>query len=93
MMDGVTSEADRMKPSGVFAWSAVVILIAAACWTANLTFYNWWAAGGPPTATPKQFEMRGNAFAVVTLLLFAGAIAVGLINRKRSRHDAGLHSR
>jgi uncharacterized membrane protein YphA (DoxX/SURF4 family) len=77
----------------VFAWVVVAILIVAAFWTANLTVYNWWAAGGPPTANPKQFEMRGNAFAVLTLLLFSGAIAIRLFNRKRSRHGADQHLR
>lgn len=65
-------------------WIIVTVLVAVSLWTANLTLYNWWAAGGPPTPNPQEYESRGNIFAVVTLLLFSAAIAVALLNRKRS---------
>jgi hypothetical protein len=53
-------------------WLIVVVLLAVSLWTANLTLFNWWAAGGPPMPNPEQYVMRGNVFAVVTLLLFGG---------------------
>jgi membrane protein DedA with SNARE-associated domain len=65
-------------------WIVVATLLAISIWTANLTLYNWWAAGGPPTPNPQEYESRGNIFAVVTLLLFSAAVAVALLNRKRS---------
>ena len=80
------------RRSAVLRWLFIVLLIAGACWTANLALYNWWAAGGPPTANPQQFETRGNVFAVVTLLLIGSAIAVGVVNWKRSRRNVGLQS-
>lgn len=63
-------------------WIVVATLLAISIWTANLTLYNWWAAGGPPTPNPQEYESRGNLFAVVTLLLFSAAIVVAL---RRSR--------
>jgi len=67
-------------------WIIVALLLAVSIWTANLTLFNWWAAGGPPTPYPHVYEQRGNVFAVVTLLLFSAAVAVALLNRKRPLH-------
>jgi hypothetical protein len=74
-------------------WGIALVLLAVSVWTANLTLYNWWAAGGPPTPNPQMYETRGNIFAVVTLLLFSAAVAVALLNWKRSRRGADLQTR
>ena len=39
-------------------WIIVTVLVAVSLWTANLTLYNWWAAGGPPTPNPQEYESR-----------------------------------
>jgi len=61
----------------------VAVLFAAALWAGNLTLYNWWAAGGPPTPNPQMYATRGNIFAVATLVLFGAAAALGVFNWKR----------
>lgn len=68
-------------------WLVVAVLMVASVWMANVTLFNWWAAGGPPTPNPQQFETRGNVFAIVTLLLLSAAVAVALLNRKKSLHQ------
>lgn len=60
-----------------------IVLLAVSVWTANLTLFNWWAAGGPPTPNPQQYATRGNIFAVATLLLFSAAVGIGVLNWKR----------
>ena len=67
----------------VLRWLIVVVLLAVSLWTAKLTLYNWWAAGGPPTPYPEQYEMRGKVFAVTTLLFFASAVGLAVFNWKR----------
>lgn len=64
-------------------WAVALILLAVSIWTANLTAYNWWAAGGPPTPYPHLYEQRGNIFAIATLLLFGAAVVLGVLNSKR----------
>lgn len=67
-------------------WILVVVLLVGSLRTANLTLYNYWAAGGPPTPNPEMYETRGNIFAVVTLFFFAAAVGLGVINwRRRAR--------
>ena len=74
-----------MRISAIFRWLLPILLFAASCWTAKLTLFNWWAAGGPPVLNPQPFEDRGNFFAIVTLLLFAGAAILSAFNLKRPR--------
>lgn len=66
-------------------WLVFLLLLAGACWTGNLTLFNWWAAGGPPTAYPELYEHRGNFFCGVTLslLLLAGLLLVVNLRRRR----------
>lgn len=64
-------------------WLLAIVLLAVSLWTANLTLFNWWAAGGPPTPNPQQYATRGNVFAVATLLLFSAAVGIGVFNWKR----------
>ena len=67
-------------------WLVIIVLVGVSTWTANLTLFNWWAAGGPPTPNPQQFAMRGNIFAVATLLLIGAAVGLGVFNwRRRAR--------
>jgi hypothetical protein len=35
------------------SWLLAAILLLAAGWSLNLTLFNWWAAGGPPTTQPE----------------------------------------
>jgi len=69
-----------------------VLLLAGACYTANLTLYNWWAAGGPPVAEPQRFKSRGNLFCGTTCLFLAGAAGLAWIDwrlaKKRRRQRA-----
>jgi hypothetical protein len=71
-----------MKPATA-RWVCAVILLAASVWTGNSTLFNWWAAGGPPVMNAQQFAARGNLFAVATLVLFGGAVGLGVFNWKR----------
>jgi len=72
----------RMRAS-TMRWSLAFVLLAVSIWTANLTLFNWWAAGGPPAPNPHQYAMRGNVFAVATLLLFGAAVGLGVFSWKR----------
>jgi hypothetical protein len=73
---------ERMRASTT-RWSLAFVLLAVSIWTANLTLFNWWAAGGPPTLNPQQYVMRGNIFAAATLVLFGSAVGLGVFNWKR----------
>jgi hypothetical protein len=60
----------------VWRWIAAGALLLAFFWFANLTLYNWWAAGGPPTPHPERYAARATAFLVVSGLLL---IAIGVL--------------
>lgn len=80
----------RLRP---WRWILPVLLLAGACWTGNLTLFNYWAAGGPPTPHPEIYEQRGNFFFAVTvaLLLAAAVLIVVYVRRRRaSGAEAGL---
>ena len=68
-------------------WLVPVLLLAGACWTGNLTLFNYWAAGGPPTAHAELYEHRGNLFLAVTIALLLAAVVVGAINLRRHLHE------
>lgn len=70
-------------------WLLVVVLIGGFCWFANLTAFNWWAAGGPPTPHPEYFAGRGNLFAIVACLLLIAAIVLSVTNVRRMRASRG----
>ena len=61
----------------------MVVLLAVSLWMANITLFNWWSAGGPPTANAQQFAARGNVFAIVSLVLLGAAVGLGVFNWKR----------
>jgi hypothetical protein len=62
---------------------AVVLLLATA-WSANLALFNWWAAGGPPVNDVEVYELRGNVFGVVTVLLFVAFVGVTVMSIRRA---------
>lgn len=66
-------------------WLLAAVLLLAAGWSLNLTLFNWWAAGGPPTPQPELYELRGNVFLAATVVLFAGFVSVVVINVRRSK--------
>lgn len=66
-------------------WVLAVVLLLATGWSANLTLFNWWAAGGPPVNDVKVYELRGNVFSLVTVLLFVAFVAVVVMNVRRSK--------
>ncbi len=74
-------------------WIIVAVLLAVSLWSANLTLAYWWAAGGPPTPNPAQYEMRGNVFGVATLLLFGAAVGLGVLNWKRRARIRSLNAK
>ncbi len=69
-------------------WLLVVILLLGFLWFANLTAFNWWAAGGPPTPEPEKsrFIFCGNVSFGISCLLFVSAMGVAInIYRRRKR--------
>jgi len=69
----------------ILRWTVLLLLLAGACWSGNLALFNWWAAGGPPTAHPEIYEHRGNVFFGVTLLFLLLGLALLIVNLRRSR--------
>lgn len=67
------------------SWLLPVLLLLGACWTGNLTLFNWWAAGGPPTPHPEIYEQRGNVFFFVTVGLLVLALVLIVLNLRRRR--------
>ena len=63
---------------GTFAlWLLTLLLFLAFLWSLNLTAFNYWASGGPPTPHPEIYRMRGNIFFGIACVLFV-ALAVCL---------------
>ena len=65
------------------AWSLwrivlVVLLLGVAVRSGTLAMFNWWAAGGPPTANPAGYERLGNVFFGVAVLCCAAAVTLGV---------------
>lgn len=76
-----------VKAYRVLHWLIVILLLGGACWTGNLTLFNWWAASGPPTRHPEIFEHRGNVFGIATLLLFLAAVLLATLGRRNRRSN------
>ncbi|MCI0409637.1 MAG: hypothetical protein L0191_13925 [Acidobacteria bacterium] len=74
-----------MRRRALWRWLLAGLLLAAACWSANLTAYNWWAAGGPPTPHPDLYAARGNRFFFVTCFLLLAAVLLVWINVRARR--------
>jgi hypothetical protein len=51
-----------MTKRQIILWLSAVLFAALTLWSAKLAAFNWWAAGGPPSDTPENFVLRGNAF-------------------------------
>jgi hypothetical protein len=82
-----------MRTGTVMRWILLVALILVMCLTVNLTLYNWWLAGGPPTADPHVHERRGNIFAAVTSILLGSVLVVGFSYFKRWRRNSNVNRR
>ena len=64
-----------------------ILLLLAFLWALNLTAFNYWAGGGPPTPHPEIYKMYGNIFFGIACVLFV-AFAVclwSLVRGKRGR--------
>lgn len=67
-------------------WLLPVPLFIAFAWSLNLTFFNWWASGGPPVEHPEIYRHRGNIFCAISFVLFLTFIvAVWALARRRKR--------
>ncbi len=69
----------------LWRWALPTLLVVGACWTGNLTLFNWWTAGGPPTPHPEIYEQRGNLFFALTVLMALLALAALFINLRSKR--------
>ena len=74
-----------MARAQVWRWVAVGALIVVFLWSTNLTLYNVWAAGGPPTPHPEIYLARANTFLVVSCVLLVAIGALVWINVRTSR--------
>lgn len=81
----IESTRDTMKYMFLWRWLLVALLWCAATWTANLMAFNWWAAAGPPTPTPEQYEHKGNLFFAATCVLFGAGVLISYFNFRRLR--------
>ncbi len=71
----------------IWRWIGAGMLLLASLWFGNLTLFNWWAAGGPPTPHPETYALRGNIFFVLTCLLFVGFVTLSILNIRRRRQQ------
>lgn len=77
--------------SAYWRWFLVVLLLAGACWTGNLTLYNWWAAGGP-ASHPEHFEQRASLFSGITVTLVFFSLVLVAAELLRIRAGKGAKS-
>ena len=64
-----------------------VILFLAFLWSLNLTAFNYWASGGPPTPDPEIYRMRGNIFFGIACVFFvAFGVCIWSLVRRKKRH-------
>jgi uncharacterized membrane protein YphA (DoxX/SURF4 family) len=68
-------------------WVMTVLLFFAFLWSLNLTAFNYWASGGPPTPHPEIYRMRGNIFFGIACVFFVafGVCIWSLVQRKKRR--------
>jgi len=69
-------------------WILATFSLLGSCWACNLTLFNYWAAGGPPTNHPEIYEQRGNMFLAVTVGLFVLSALLALSNIRRKRNSS-----
>jgi hypothetical protein len=53
-------------------WTLNVAALLLSLWFANLTLFNWWAAGGPPNPHHEVYAFRGQVFFALACLCFIG---------------------
>ena len=66
-------------------WTIDVIILLLSLWFGNLALYNWWAAGGPPTAHPEIYAFRGNISFVLTIFCFIGFVILFIFIRRMKK--------
>jgi len=68
-------------------WRMLVFVLVTAVYTSNLTLFNYWASGGPPSPQPEIYEQRGNFFFELTaaLLLIAVLLVINLRGKGTSK--------
>lgn len=71
----------------VVRWLSAVLLCLAGLWALNLTAYNFWAAGGPPTPHLEIYERRGWLFFAAATGCFIGAGLLVWLLRGRKAED------
>lgn len=70
----------------IWRWVIAAGLLVSSLWFGNLTLYNWWAAGGPPSPHPEIYAFRGNVFLVLTCLFFVGFVTLVVLNIRRLKN-------
>jgi hypothetical protein len=73
-----------MRAYRLLRWLFPIALVVCSGWLANLAVFNWWAAGGPPTVRPENFEHRGNLFFFAACVTFLAAVVFFWLNLRRS---------
>lgn len=68
-------------------WAITIIFLLASLWVGNLALFNWWAAGGPPTANPQAYAFRGNIFFVLACIFFVVFIILLITNIRRFKNQ------
>jgi len=72
----------------IVRWLSALLLCLVGLWALNLTAFNFWAAGGPPTPHPEIYERRGWLFFAVAIGCFIiAALLVWLLRGRRVEHD------
>jgi len=73
---------------------SIAILLVGFLWSLNLTIFNVWVSGGPPTPHPEIFAHRANIFGLITLAFLLALITLVLtviLKRRASRHRITPH--
>jgi hypothetical protein len=69
----------------ILRWILALVLLLGSLWMGNLAFFNWWAAGGPPTPHPETYVFRGNIFFALACLFIVSFVIVVAMNVKRKK--------
>ena len=75
------------KVKTISLWVCAAVLFIGFLWSLDLTMFNLWVSGGPPTKYPEIYAQRANVFGAITCgLLLAFVVFVwNLIRRQRTR--------
>lgn len=66
----------------------LVVIAGAALYTANLSLFHFWAAGGPPTPDPAYHLHRGYCFCATSVMLTVCGLLTVVALRRRAVPDA-----